>query len=85
LFLEVLEAEAPVTEASEALATSEAWWTKMNMSLIATPIYEVASEGAKEVVIVDSGDVAAIVSRSPVTVCSPKVHVPDTMPKSPGA
>jgi len=72
-----------VLDAAEAIAISEAWWTRMNMSLNATPTYEVASEGANEVVTVDSGDVAVIVSRPPVIVCPPMVHVPFTVPTSP--
>jgi hypothetical protein len=55
----------------------------MNMSLTATPTYEVASEGGNEVVTVDSGAVAVIVSRPPVMVCPAMVHVPFTMPTSP--
>jgi hypothetical protein len=46
------------------------------MSLTATPTYEVAFEGANEVVTVDSGDVAVIVYRSPVIVSPLMVHVP---------
>jgi hypothetical protein len=80
--LEVLDA-VEVLDAIEAIALSEAWWTRMNMSLTATPTYEVASEGANDVVTVDSGDVAVIVSRPSVTVCPPMVHVPYTVPRSP--
>jgi hypothetical protein len=83
--LEVLDAADAVdaVEVVEAIALSEAWWTRMNMSLSATPTYEVASEGANDVVTVDCGVVAVIVSRPPVIVCPPMVHIPYTVPTSP--
>jgi hypothetical protein len=55
----------------------------MYASLTATPTYEVASDGANEVVPVNYGDVAVKVSRPPVTVSPPMVHVPYTVPMSP--
>ena len=76
--LEVLDADAV-----EATAVSEAWWTRVNMSLTATPTYEVASEGAKVVITVCSGNVPVIVSTAPVIVCPSMVHVPFTIPTSP--
>lgn len=81
--LDVLDADALSPDVVEAIVVPEAWWTRMNMSLIATPTYEVASEGANEVVTVDSGVVPVIVSRAPVIVCPPMVHVPKTVPTSP--
>jgi hypothetical protein len=71
-----------VLEAVEAPTVSDAWWTRTNMSLTATPTYEVASEGANEVVTVINGDVAVIVFRSPVIVSPLMVHVPSTTPTS---
>lgn len=59
-------------------AVSEAWWTRMNISLTATPTSVVASVGANEVVLVDIGIVPVIISRLPVIVTPPIVHVPDT-------
>jgi hypothetical protein len=83
--LEVLDAADAVdaVEVVEAIALSEAWWTRMNMSLSATPTYEVAFEGANDVVTIDCGVVAVIVSRPPVIVCPPMVHIPYTVPTSP--
>jgi len=80
---DVLDADVLCPDAVEAFMVSEAWWTRMNMSLNATPTYEVASEGAIEVVIVCSGAVAVTVSRAPVSVCPPMVHVPNMVPMSP--
>ena len=54
----------------------------MNMSSTATPIYEVALEGAKEVVTVNCGDLGVSVSKNPVIVSPPIVHVPETLPTS---
>lgn len=78
-----MDADALAPDVVEAFAASEAWWTRMNISLIAAPTYEVASEGANEVVTVDTGDVDLIVSRAAVIVCPPMVHVPYTVPTSP--
>lgn len=55
----------------------------MYISLTATPTSLVASEGANLVVLVDSGIVPVIISRSPVIVCLPTVHVPDVASRSP--
>lgn len=71
-----------VLDAAEAAAVSEAWWTRMNISLTATPTYAVASEGANETVSVDSGDVPVMLSMALVIVPSPMVHVPYTLPTS---
>ena len=67
----------------KAVTVSEAWWTRIYKPSTATPTYELASEGANDVVIVDSGVVAVMVSRPPVIVCPPMVHVPLTVPRSP--
>jgi hypothetical protein len=75
-FLEVLDAV-------EAVTVSEAWWTRINMPEIATPMYELASEGANDVVSDENGVVAVMVIRPPVIVCPPRVHVPLTVPRSP--
>lgn len=71
-----------VVDAAPPFPVSEAWWTKMNISVAATPTYEVASEGANTVVLVEIGVVAVMVSSSAVTVCPPMVHVPNTAPTS---
>jgi hypothetical protein len=55
----------------------------MYISLTAPPTSLVASEGANLVVLVDSGIVPVIISRSPVIVCPPTVHVPDVASRSP--
>ena len=72
-----------VLDAVGAVVVSEAWWTRRNMSLTATPTNEVACEGENEVVTIDIGVVPVIVSKIPVIICPPIVHVPNTVPISP--
>ena len=64
-----------VSDVLDAFAVSEVWYTKVDMSLTATPTYEVAAEGANEVDTVGNGDVPVIVSRAPVVFSPLMVHV----------
>jgi hypothetical protein len=71
-----------VLDAAEPVAVSEAWWTSKNISVYATPMSELASEGAFEIVSVNTGVVPVIVPMAAVIVWVPTVHVPYTLPTS---
>lgn len=77
------EFRCDVLDAVEAVTVSEAWWTNMYKPSTATPTYELTSDGANDVVTVDTGVVAVMVNRPPVIVCPPMVQVPLTVPMSP--